>query len=128
MVIRFLSRRVDGSTTHNTAFKMRIAAGLVAVIPGAVFTGLFSCGAPSWVRPAVLGLSLGVGAAIIFAQWESREQRGAARVARVLFVAVILALSYMLVETAAAPFYPAAPHSLNEWWSAFTLSLRTGPC
>jgi len=90
---------------------------------GAVYFGLASCGGLAWHKDAfhmaatalyVLALAL---PSSVLPSWKAK-----------LSFAIVLPAGYVLLESAVAPFYPAAPSSLGEYFALLFQAAEFGPC
>jgi hypothetical protein len=83
--------------------------------------GLFSCGGYAWHWHAFLG----VGAVMLI--WAAVTPMKATAWHR-LWPLVTAPVVFVLVQAAAAPFYPDAPQSVSEYGSRFAGAIQHGAC
>lgn len=95
----------------------------LTALAGAFYFGLASCGNYAWHKTAFRGWvgMLYVLALMLPGRWRVRPG------ARVRF-ALGLPSSYVLLESAIAPFYPGVPDSIADYLVLFVTALEFGPC
>lgn len=102
-----------------------LLAGLacVWVALGASYFGLYSCGSHGWKHDAfrhaswVLTFAAVVLPGHVLGNWPRR-----------LLFPIALWAAYVLLESAVAPFYPAAPLTWREYVETFWSAMQHGPC
>jgi hypothetical protein len=108
----------------------RVAPVALVSIAAGVHQGLFVCGAPQWEGQVAAGL-VAVAATTSIALLLKHVH---AQVIswRALLIATVIVVSawclFVFAQAAAAPFYPAAPASIEDWAIGFLDTLRNGPC
>jgi hypothetical protein len=98
-----------------------VLAPISLAVCGGVYFGIFACGGHAWVWNAFLIASTIVGLAVVLG---FRRTRPAARLALVGLAVVV----FVLVEATAAPFYPSAPDSMQEFGERFIRTIERGAC
>lgn len=99
-----------------------ISAFLLA-ISGGIYFGLFSCGGHEWHKQVFLAvLAVCTIAALVVPL--SRSRPYLARLGLILGVGA----GFIVSQSVATPFYPAAPESWPAFFRAFALALQNGPC
>lgn len=104
----------------------------LAILAGAYF-GLNSCGGMSYERPGHLAIEVTVAALwIAVSAYAFRARSTPWSWRAILPLAIFLPAMHMLflvTMSAVAPFYPAPPASIDDWWTGFKWSLWAGvPC
>jgi hypothetical protein len=97
---------------------------IVFAILGGVFLGLFSCGGFVWHRQAIIATLVVLTVAALVTRFSTRGF-GLWRSAGFI---ILVVTCFFLSQATAAPFYPAAPASLSEFWQSFVRTLQYGPC
>jgi hypothetical protein len=99
-----------------------VTALVVAAI-GGIFFGLFSCGGYSWHHELFMAIVVPVTLIAILApgtilrSWQRR----------VIFPFALI-ITYVLFQAASAPFYPATPDSVTQYFKESLRTLEFGPC
>ncbi len=88
---------------------------------GGVYFGLFSCGGYAWHWYALLGI------AALLSAWAVAAPVKKTVWGR-LWPLALAPVAFVLAEAVAAPFYPAAPTSLDQYGAQFALTLQRGAC
>jgi hypothetical protein len=102
---------------------LQLGAVIFAIL-GGVFLGLFSCGGYVWHAQAIVAAIGSLTLAAIVARFWTR---GFALWRGTGFIVLVVA-SFVFSEATAAPFYPATPASVSEFWQSFIRTLQYGPC
>ena len=92
-----------------------------ACVAGGIFFGLFSCGGQAWHWHLFL-VSVSLLALLVLAVPVRRTT--ASRFTPL----AIASLVFVLLQAAAAPFYPAGPESLHHFGEKFMRTLGGGSC
>lgn len=102
-----------------------LLAGLACAFAmlGAAYFGLWSCGNYAWKSEAFRLFMWAMTLAAVLLP--SHRLRTLPR--KLLFPLALWAL-YAVVESAVAPFYPAAPDSWRAFVEGFLIALQDGPC
>ena len=95
----------------------------VTALGGAVYFGLASCGTYAWHKIAFRWL-----ASLLYVLALVLPGHGSTKPGARLRFALGLPLSYVLLESAVAPFYPGLPELLTEYLQLFVTALAFGPC
>lgn len=105
-----------------------------AMLSGACF-GLLGCGSHSWHWELRQTLELLLSTAwvtftiYIHTGLSKNERRVFSTIGLSIGIYFGMHALFIMSMAAVAPFYPAAPSSLNEWWQGFSLAWREGvPC
>ncbi|MDD2883390.1 MAG: hypothetical protein PHQ58_23525 [Rhodoferax sp.] len=99
-----------------------VAALLIAALGGICF-GFFSCGGYAWHREFFTLITVLITLAAVLApgkflrSWQRRA----------IFPFAVL-ITYVLMESLSAPFYPAPPESIAAYFKQFFYALEYGPC
>jgi len=98
-------------------------AAVTVVVVGAIYFGIASCGGYIWHKEFfhLFAPALAVVAATAPSQVLQSRSRKA------VFLGA-LAVGYLVIEAAVAPFYPGPPQSLAGYASHFLQALEFGPC
>jgi hypothetical protein len=102
---------------------LQVGSVVIAIL-GGVFLGLFSCGGYVWHKQAIAAAIVLLTLAALLARFATR---GFALWRSGAFVAIVVG-GFFVSEATAAPFYPAPPESLSEFWQSFVRTLQYGPC
>jgi hypothetical protein len=99
-----------------------VAALLIAAL-GGIYFGFFSCGGYAWHREFFMLFTVLITLAAVLAPGKllSSWQR------RAIFPFAVL-ITYVLMESLSAPFYPAPPESMAGYFKQFVYALEHGPC
>ena len=105
-----------------------------AVLSGAYF-GSLGCGSYAWHWKLRQTLELLLSTAwvtftiYIYTGPSKNERRTFNTIGLCVGIYVGMHTLFIMAMALAAPFYPASPSSLNEWWQGFSLVWRVGvPC
>lgn len=99
-----------------------VAALLIAAL-GGIYFGLFSCGGYVWHHELFMLITVLITLAAVLTpgkllcSWQRR----------VTFPFAVL-ITYVLMESLSAPFYPAPPESMVGYFKQFVYALEYGPC
>lgn len=100
-----------------------VIAAFALALSGGCYFGLFSCGGDAWHEEAFFCVLV---ALVVVALMSSREHRRP--LLSRLFVLLGVPAVFAIAEAAAAPFYPAAPGSWQEFSRGFLSAFERGPC
>lgn len=93
------------------------------VLLGAFYFGIASCGGYVLHKEAFRGVSVALYAAALVC-----PSSLLATIGRKVVYAIGVPLLFVLVESAAVPFYPGPPGSLAEYGAIFLRAIKFGPC
>lgn len=110
-------------TGHGTSGDVLASLACVWVATGAMYFGLWSCGNGTWKADVFR-----VGAWLLTLTALALPGRWLSTVPRKLAFPVGLYATYVLVESAVAPFYPVAPTTWREYGDTFFMAAQHGPC